>query len=33
MTFAQLFVTPLGTIGANLSEFFAGTMRHVPMLF
>ncbi len=32
MTFAQLFVTPLGTIGESLSEFFAGTMRHVPIL-
>ncbi|CAF1227905.1 unnamed protein product [Rotaria sp. Silwood1] len=31
MTFAQLFVTPLGTIGESLSQFFAGTMRHVPM--
>ncbi|CAF5144078.1 unnamed protein product, partial [Rotaria sp. Silwood1] len=31
MTFAQLFVTPLGTIGERLSQFFAGTMRHVPM--
>ena len=32
MTFAQLFVTPLGAIGESLSEFFAGTMRHVPIL-
>ena len=31
MTFAQLFTTPLGTIGESLSEFFAGTMLHVPM--
>ncbi|CAF1361919.1 unnamed protein product [Adineta steineri] len=32
MTFAQLFVTPLGTIGESLSQFFAGTMRHVPFM-
>ncbi|CAF4828923.1 unnamed protein product [Rotaria sp. Silwood2] len=32
MTIAQLFVTPLGTIGEKLSEFFAGTMRHVPVV-
>ncbi|CAF1469922.1 unnamed protein product [Rotaria magnacalcarata] len=32
MTFAQLFVTPLGAIGESLSQFFAGTMRHVPMV-
>lgn len=32
MTFAQLFVTPLGAIGESLSLFFAGTMRHVPIL-
>lgn len=32
MTFAQLFTTPLGTIGESLSQFFAGTMRHVPIL-
>ncbi|CAF4893807.1 unnamed protein product [Rotaria sp. Silwood1] len=32
MTFAQLFVTPLGAIGESLSQFFAGTMRHVPMI-
>ncbi|CAF1141284.1 unnamed protein product [Rotaria sordida] len=32
MTFAQLFVTPLGIIGESLSQFFAGTMRHVPMV-
>ena len=32
MTFAQLFVTPLGAIGDSLSLFFAGTMRHVPIL-
>jgi len=32
MTFAQLFVTPLGTIGESLSHFFAGTMRHVPIV-
>jgi hypothetical protein len=32
MTFAQLFVTPLGTIGESLSKFFAGTMLHVPIL-
>jgi len=31
MTFAQLFVTPLGKIGESLSEFFAGTMLHVPI--
>jgi hypothetical protein len=31
MTFAQLFVTPLGAIGESLSQFFAGTMRHVPL--
>ena len=30
MTCAQFFVTPLGTIGENLSQFFAGTMKHVP---
>lgn len=32
MTFAQLFVTPLGAIGESLSQFFAGTMLHVPIL-
>jgi multidrug efflux pump subunit AcrB len=32
MTFAQLFATPLGVIGESLSQFFAGTMRHVPIL-
>jgi len=32
MTFAQLFTTPLGAIGESLSQFFAGTMRHVPIL-
>lgn len=31
MTFAQLFLTPLGAIGEGLSKFFAGTMLHVPM--
>lgn len=32
MTFAQLFVTPLGAIGESLSQFFAGTMLHVPFI-
>ncbi|CAF4492164.1 unnamed protein product [Rotaria socialis] len=32
VTIAQLFTTPLGEIGEKLSEFFAGTMRHVPTL-
>jgi len=32
MTCAQLFVTPLGTIGESLSHFFAGTMRHIPIV-
>ncbi|CAF0720769.1 unnamed protein product [Adineta ricciae] len=32
MTFAQLFTTPLGAIGESLSQFFAGTMRHVPFV-
>jgi hypothetical protein len=32
MTLAQLFVTPMGAIGESLSQFFAGTMRHVPIL-
>ena len=31
MTFTQLFTTPLGAIGEGLSQFFAGTMRHIPM--
>ena len=31
MTFAQLFTTPLGSIGESLSQFFAGTMLHVPI--
>jgi hypothetical protein len=30
--FAQLFTTPPSAIGESLSQFFAGTMRHVPML-
>ncbi|CAF1304044.1 unnamed protein product, partial [Didymodactylos carnosus] len=30
VTFAQLFFTPLGIIGESLSQFFAGTMLHVP---
>ncbi len=29
--FAQLFTTPPSAIGESLSQFFAGTMRHVPM--
>lgn len=29
MTVAQLFITPFGSIGENISLFFAGTMRHV----
>ncbi|UJR21691.1 hypothetical protein I4U23_024768 [Adineta vaga] len=32
MTFAQLFTTPLGAVGESLSQFFAGTMRHVPFM-
>ena len=32
MTFAQFFGTPLGMIGESLSQFFAGTMRHVPIV-
>lgn len=31
MTFAQLFLTPLGAIGEGISKFFAGTMLHVPI--
>jgi hypothetical protein len=30
MTFAQLFITPLGPLGEALSKFFAGLMLHVP---
>lgn len=32
MTFAQLFTTPLGLIGEGISEFFAGALRHVPVI-
>lgn len=30
MTFAQLFLTPLGAVGEGLSKFFGATMLHVP---
>ncbi|CAF1483529.1 unnamed protein product [Rotaria sordida] len=32
MTIAQLFITPLGLVGEKFSEFFAGTMHHVPRI-
>ena len=31
VTFAQLFTTPMGAIGESISQFFAGTLSHIPV--